>query len=248
MLRRDALRVELHPEQRQGAVAQPHDQPVLGPGCGFQHRRQGAALDDQAMVARRLERARQAGEDVGPTMLDTADLAVHRARRTLHHAAECLAESLVAETNAKHWDPPGRRRDQIHANSGLIRCAGTGREHDRLRFEFERLIHGQGVVALHPAIRAGLTEQVEQVEGEAVIVVDQQDHTVLYRAAPTAGSIQGRPEPDRQQREPQSTCGPAPSSQPPSSRLRQAHPGWASQRRCRARCRPVRLADRPTRH
>ncbi len=60
----DALRVELHAEDRQRAVAQAHDQPVLGPGGRHQRVGQRVPLDDQAVVARRVERRGQAGEDI----------------------------------------------------------------------------------------------------------------------------------------------------------------------------------------
>ena len=61
----DAFGMELHAEDRQRAVAQRHEQPVLGPGSGHQHVGQRGAIDDQAVVARRGERRGEAFEDVG---------------------------------------------------------------------------------------------------------------------------------------------------------------------------------------
>ena len=38
------------------------------------------------------------------------------------------------------------------------------------------LIGGQGVVALHPDVRTQFAQEVEQVVGEAVIIIDQEKH------------------------------------------------------------------------
>ena len=53
---------------------------------------------------------------------------------------------------------------------------GPGRQHDRLRLARERVRDGELVVAPHLAARADVAQEVEQVEGEGVVVVDQQDH------------------------------------------------------------------------
>src|SRR4051794_40659920 len=59
LLRGDALGMELHAMDRQAAVLHRHDQPVGGLGGDVQAVGQGGAIDDQRMIARRLEAPRR---------------------------------------------------------------------------------------------------------------------------------------------------------------------------------------------
>ncbi len=118
-----------------------------------------------------------------PLVLDLGQLAVHRHRRAHHLAAERLADRLMAEADAEDRD--GRRRlgDQVEADAGLVRRAGAGREHDRLRRP-PPSPRSVAILSLRCTthVRPQLAQVVEQVEGEAVVVVDQDDHGVLVPA------------------------------------------------------------------
>src|SRR6185295_7977862 len=87
-------------------------------------------VDDQRMIARRLERSVDAAEDAAAPVLDQRELAMHRNRRAHDLAAEGLADRLMAEADAKDRD--GRRclADQVEADAGVVWRAGAGREHD----------------------------------------------------------------------------------------------------------------------
>src|SRR5262245_61684658 len=63
LLRRDALGVELHAVDRQRAVLHRHDQPVVGFGGDVQAFRQSRAVDDQRVIAGRLEGLGRSLED-----------------------------------------------------------------------------------------------------------------------------------------------------------------------------------------
>ena len=101
---------------------------------------------------------------------------MHRHRRAHHVAAEGLADRLLAEADAEHRN--GRRGlvDQIEADAGLVRRAGAGREHDRVRIGGDHVARGHLVVAMHGDLRPQLAEIVDEVEGEAVVIVDQDNH------------------------------------------------------------------------
>ena len=58
MLGRDALGMELHAVDRQVAVGDPHDEPVIGLGRHLEVARAGVAGDDERVVARRREMSR----------------------------------------------------------------------------------------------------------------------------------------------------------------------------------------------
>ena len=91
---------------------------------------QARALDQQRVVARRLERARQAGEDAAPVVEDRRGLAVHDLARAHDLAAEGLPDRLVAEAHAQDRDLPGVRRMTSQADPGLVGRARPGRDHD----------------------------------------------------------------------------------------------------------------------
>ena len=116
---------------------------------------------------------------------DAADLAVHRSGRADDVAAECLADRLMAEADAEDRDFPRGGGDEVQADAGLVRSAWAGGEHDRFRLAREGVGYGELVVAHDLAPGANVAQEVEQVEGEAIVVVDQQDHG----GASCAGSV-----------------------------------------------------------
>ena len=96
--------------------------------------------DGQRVVAGRLERAVDAAEHAVALVDDRRHLAVHQRRRAHHRAAIGLADRLVAEADAEDRHASGGLLDQVEADPGLVRRAGAGRQHDRLRLAGERLV------------------------------------------------------------------------------------------------------------
>ena len=121
--------------------------------------RQAVALDDQAVVARGLERRGQAAEDALALVVDGAELAVHDLAGAHHPAAEGLADRLVAEADAEQRRPGlGGGGDQGEADAGLVRGAGAGREQDRRRVERHRRLHVDLVVAADDGLGAQFSQ------------------------------------------------------------------------------------------
>src|SRR5438876_12131574 len=106
----------------------------------------------------------------------TSRLPVHEPVGSHHARAECLADRLVAETHAQDRYLPGQRLDQRHQDTGFPRRARAGREHGRRGLEGEHLLYGQRVVAVHHRLRAELAEQLDEVVGERVVVVEDEEH------------------------------------------------------------------------
>ena len=75
------------------------------------------------MIAGRIERVGQAGEQLAIVMKDRAGLAVHKSFGTDNPAAEGLADRLVAETDAEDWQLAGKIFDNLNRDPGLIRRA-----------------------------------------------------------------------------------------------------------------------------
>src|SRR5262249_59941093 len=97
-------------------------------------------------------------------------------RRADDLAAECLPDRLMAEADAEDRNARRRCRDQIKANAGLVRRAGPWREHDRVGLCRNDGARRHLVVTMHFDLGPELTEIVDEVEGKAVVIVDQDDH------------------------------------------------------------------------
>ncbi len=166
---------------RAGAVLQAHDLSIRRPGRDFQVVRQGLALDGQRVIARRRERRRQTRKDAFPLVQDRRGLAVHQGLGADHVSAERLTDGLMAQADAQNRHGCRRRLDQRQADAGLIRCAGTGRQQHGGGVQRPRLIHRQVVIAHHMRRRAQLREVVDEIVGEAVVVIDDEDHDLASR-------------------------------------------------------------------
>ena len=66
--------------------------------------------------------------------------------------------------------------DEIEANAGLVRRAGSRRQHDMRRLERHRFGCRQCVVTAHIDLRPQFAEIMREVVDEAVVVIDQKQH------------------------------------------------------------------------
>src|SRR6516225_472553 len=128
----DAFGVELHAVHRQPVMRKPHHQTVLGLGRDVQIARHALALDHQRMIARRFERGVDAAKHAPAAMLDLRQFAMNGDRRPHDLAAEGLADCLMAEADSENRDPRRCRGDQMKTDTGLVRRARAGREHDEI--------------------------------------------------------------------------------------------------------------------
>ena len=95
----------------------------------------------------------------------------------LDGAAEMLADRLMAEADAEQRASGfGAGGDEIEADSGLVRRARAGRDQHRIGAGRERFCGGQRIVALDAHFGPQLDQIVNEVEGEAVVIVDDEDH------------------------------------------------------------------------
>src|ERR1700720_602978 len=176
VLRRDAFGMELHAMHRQPVMRKPHHQTVLGFRRHAEIARHGFALDHQRMIARRLEWRIDATKDAPAAVLDFRQLAMNRDRRAHHLAAERLADRLMPEADAEDRDSRRGGNDQIETDARLVRRARAWREHDGVRLGRDDIVRRHLVVAMHVNLGPELTEIMHEVEGETVVIVDQNDH------------------------------------------------------------------------
>ena len=176
VLGQDRLGVELHALDVELAVAQAHDHAVVGAGGDLEHVGDRVGVDDERVVAGGLERVGEPGEHAGALVVDLRGLAVHDRRRPHDVAAVDLADALVAEADARG---SGTRPAKVVMTS-LDRPASSGRP-------------GPGLMSTASGARASmsssvkaslrcttglgpqLTEVLDEVVDERVVVVDDED-------------------------------------------------------------------------
>lgn len=100
VLGEDGLRVELHAPQRTGAVPQPHQYAVLGPGGALETRGQRLP-DGQRVIADRGEVLRQSAKQVLAVVPDSGEMSVPGLRRGRHPGVLAGRDALVAEADTQ---------------------------------------------------------------------------------------------------------------------------------------------------
>ena len=109
-------------------------------------------------------------------------LAVHLFDGTDHAPAMHLGDGLVTKA-----DPEGRRRwgelpENVQTDAGLVRIPRAWREQDRVGSQLSDRRKVEFIISVHPQVgcdgvlRSEFPEVLNQVEGETVVVVDDQQH------------------------------------------------------------------------
>src|SRR5262249_49999920 len=194
----NALRMKLNAMHGQALVHQPHYQTIGGFRIDRKRAWHAGALDNQRMVARCLQRPIDAAKHARAGVADFRYLAMKGC--SAHHLpAKDLTDRLMAEA---HTEDRRRRRglcDEIKTNAGLIRRTGARREHDGVRRECHNAGDGNLVITVHNNVGPQPAKIMEKVEGEAVVIVDQDDHvsplqqgfTVPSEGGQAAGLLRG---------------------------------------------------------
>ncbi len=94
-------------------------------------------------------------------------------------AAKCSTDGLVAQAHAQNWQLTGKVPDGRHRDARLCGRAGARRDHEAIELpgvepHFD-VSHGDFVVAKHFHLRTEFAEILDDVVGEAVVVVDHQE-------------------------------------------------------------------------
>src|SRR5262249_21701005 len=190
VLRGDAFRVELHTMHRKAGMDQPHDQAVVRLGIHRKFVRHARALNHERMIARCLQRSVNAAKHAGTLVADLGDLSMLRG--CAHHlAAKSLPDGLVAKAYAQDWY--GRRGllDKVETYTGFIGGSWPRRKHDNIGLQGHHAGHRNLVVSMHDNISPEPSQIVDEVKGEAVVIIDQDDHVPPlcqgFKVAPEGG-------------------------------------------------------------
>ena len=79
---------------------------------------------------------------------------------------------LMAQAYAEQGNLTGEALDQLETDAGAVGIAGAGRHDHRLGRSIEQRIDGDGIVALNRNLGAKLSEEMRQVIGKAIVVID----------------------------------------------------------------------------
>ena len=172
-------------------VLQPHDGAVFGFGRDFEAVGESVTLHDEGVVAGCLKRGLDAGEDTFSLVMNKRGLAVHEFAGSDDITAKDLADTLVTEANPEEGNVFSKFPNYIATDSGFSRGAGTGGNTDLRRRFFADFIERDLVVSMHLHLRAQFSEVLDEVVGERVVVVDDEQHRRECIGEPPCG----QPEP-----------------------------------------------------
>src|SRR5205814_6758596 len=143
------------------------------------------------MIAASVQRLGRAAEERAPVVHDLLRLSMHRFPRPHHLSPKRLPDALMSQADAEDGHralrpgkpvQPAGSGDELEAHPGLVGSARPGREHQPLRAAGEDLRGARRVVAQYVHGGAQLAEALHQVEGERVVVVDD-EHARLHATA-----------------------------------------------------------------
>src|SRR5689334_4180051 len=176
VLGEDRLGVKLHAFDRQLPMTDRHDFTVFRRGRDVEHLGEARALDGERVVARGVERRRHPGEHTALVMHDRRQLAMHHPLGADDARAERLPDRLVAEAYAEDRHLARETAHERHRDPGVARRAGPGRDDDPLRVHRFDFVERGGIVAHDLDRGPELAQVLDEVPGEAVVVVEHQQH------------------------------------------------------------------------
>src|SRR5687768_8032042 len=133
------------------------------------------------MIARRRKILRHAAKDIGVVVTNRRGLAVHQSRRPNNLSAKILTDGLVAEAHAENRLPARKGLDDVQRDSRLTRGTRAWRQQHSLRVQRDGLGRRNLIVAKYALFHAQLAKILDEVEGEGIEVVDDEQHGIARR-------------------------------------------------------------------
>ena len=168
--------MELDAEDGQFAVGETHDFGFGGFGRDFEAGREGFAFDDEGVVAGGFEGAGETGEDILAGVQDGRGFAVHEARGADDVASVNLPDALMAEAHAEDGNFSTEMPNHIATDTGIGGRAGAGGDDYFFGRELLDVGNGNLVVAFYKKLRTKFAEVLNEVVGERIVVIDDEDH------------------------------------------------------------------------
>jgi len=168
----EGLGVELHPLHRVLAMANSHNGVILGPGSYLQAVGEPLTHHDEGVVAYGGEGVGKPAKNAGIIMVDQGRLAVHNFVGGANNASIAITNALVPQTDAKDGYFGAKVADDIVGDAGILGGGGAGGDYDALWLHPLNLLERCLVVADYPNFFSQFTQVLEEVVGEAIVVID----------------------------------------------------------------------------
>src|ERR1700730_8389007 len=130
------------------------------------------------MVSSRLKGNRQPEEYAIPFMEDLRSLSMHQTIGPNDRSPIYLADALMPKADPQHGNPRSKTTDKLVANSGVVRRARSRRNADFFRAQLLNFINCCAIIASDDQLRPEFAEVLNQVVGERVVVIQDQDHII----------------------------------------------------------------------
>jgi len=101
---------------------------------------------------------------------------MHQACSAHHLPAVDIPHALVSKTDTKNGIFPRKRADHITTDPRLFRCAGARGDANPLRSHRLNLLDTDLVVAMNHGIGSQFPEILDEIVGEGIVVVEDEDH------------------------------------------------------------------------
>src|SRR5215469_16563362 len=138
------------------------------------------------MIAGRRHGHREPLKDGLVIVHDRTGFTVHEMRGANDPSAESLADRLMSKTNTQQWSLAGKMADQVDAEPSFVWSARPGRDHDSLWPHCFNFFDSNLIVAADPDISPQFSQILDQVVGERIVIIEDENHV------PTPG-YQGTP-------------------------------------------------------
>ncbi len=112
---------------------------------------------------------------------DQRQFAMNRRIKTLDAPAKGSGKRLMAETDAKHWNPAPGSADEINGDAGIFRRAGTGRDDDPLWRGIQNFDNCRGVIADDLDLGTKIGQKMPQIPCKTVVIIDQGKHVTSLK-------------------------------------------------------------------
>jgi hypothetical protein len=162
------------------AVAETHDDAVVGFGGDGEFAGQRFFFDDEGMVTRGGEGIGKLAKNIFVVVMNLAGFAVKKFWGADDFSAKGNADGLVAQANAQDGKFSGEAFDEFNGDAGFLRSAGTWGNDDALWLAADDFFDGDFIVAVHFDGATQFAEILREVISEGIVVVEKQNHDSAF--------------------------------------------------------------------
>src|SRR5207248_1347444 len=147
--------------------------------------RQTIAFYDEGMITGSFERLRHTFKNACAVVRNRGSFPMHQFWGAHDFAAENFADALVTEANAKQRNVWPEFTDDVATDSRVARPARSRRDADAFWNKLSNVSRIKRIVAFDQNVRAQLAENLREVVGERIVIIDQEEfqHVIFFARA-----------------------------------------------------------------